>query len=48
MQQQVYQTKIQDMDNLRQEIDGWTGMQQSITDDATGVSIIACGPEEDI
>jgi len=36
MQQRVYQTKMQDVDNLRQcMIDGWTGMQQSVIDDAT-------------
>jgi len=36
MQQRVYHTKMQDVDNLRQcMIDGWTGMQQSVTDDAT-------------
>jgi len=35
MQQRAYQTKMQDLDNLRQcMIDGWTGMQQSVIDDA--------------
>jgi len=29
MQQRVYQTKMQDVDNMRQHlIDGWAGMQQ--------------------
>jgi len=40
MQRRVYQTKMQtkmqDVDNLRQcMIYGWTGMQQSVIDDAT-------------
>ena len=36
MQQRAYQTKMQDLDNLRQcMIDGWTGMQQSVIGEAT-------------
>jgi len=36
MQQRVYQTKMLDVNNLRQcMIHGWTGMQQSVIDDAT-------------
>jgi len=55
VQQQVYQAKVQDVDNLRQRLaGGWTGMQQSVIDDATystsgaGVSVIACGPKKNI
>ena len=34
MQQRVYHTKMQDVDNLRQcMIDGWTGIQQSVIDE---------------
>jgi len=35
MQQRVYQTKMQDVDNFKQRlIDGWTEMQQSIIENA--------------
>jgi len=35
MQQRVYQTKVQNVDDLRQRlIDVWNGMEQGVIDDA--------------
>jgi len=35
MQQRVYQTKVQNVDDLRQHlIDIWNGMEQGVIDDA--------------
>jgi len=52
MQQRVYQTKVYDMEDLRQRlIDVWAGMQPSVIDDAdysgASVSMPAFAPEED-
>jgi len=36
MQQPVYQSQMQDVDNFRQcMVNGWTGMQQSVIGDVT-------------